>query len=162
MKPTLVAPDYRAFLIEVKDRIQSARLQAGRAVNRELVLLYWGIGRGIVEKQQTLGWGDAVVENFAADLRAEFPDMRGFSPRNLRNMKQFYTAYREPEIWQQAVAKFTDKRGSNEIWQQAVAKLDAPTLRHAVAEIPWGHHLMRLNKLSDPSARLYYLRATAQ
>ena len=79
MKPALITPDYAAFLTEVKGRIHSARLNAGRAVNRELVLLYWDIGRGIVEKQQTAGWGDAVVERLAGDLRAEFPDMRGFS-----------------------------------------------------------------------------------
>lgn len=81
MKPSILAPDYAAFFTEVKNRIQSARLQAGRAVNRELVLLYWDIGHGIVDKQRTLGWGDAVVERFATDLRAEFPNMTGFSPR---------------------------------------------------------------------------------
>ena len=62
MKPTLVGPDYPAFLTEVKGRIQAARLNAGRAVNRELVLLYWDIGRGIVEKQTIAGWGESVVE----------------------------------------------------------------------------------------------------
>ena len=67
----------------MKGRIQTARLQARRAVNRELVMLYWDIGRGIVEKQQTAGWGEAVVERLAADLRAEFPDMRGFSGRSV-------------------------------------------------------------------------------
>lgn len=89
MKPTPITPDYSAFLTEVKGRIQTARLQAGRAVNRELVMLYWDIGRGIVEKQQLAGWGEAVVERLAADLRAEFPDMRGFSGRNLRDMRGF-------------------------------------------------------------------------
>jgi hypothetical protein len=76
--PTSITAEYGSFLIEVKVRIQSARLQAGRAVNRELVLLFWDIGRGIMEKQQTAGWGDAVVKQLAADLRSEFPDMRGF------------------------------------------------------------------------------------
>jgi hypothetical protein len=68
MKPSSITPDYRAFLREVKDRIQSARLQAGRAVDRELVMLYWDIGRGIVEKQKRADWGEAVVERLA-DLR---------------------------------------------------------------------------------------------
>ena len=115
MKPALITPDYTTFFTEVKGRIQSARLSAGRAVNRELVLLYWDIGRGIVEKRQIEGWGEAVVERLAADLRAEFPDMLGFSARNLRNMKQFFSAHNEPEIWQQAVAKLTDRRGESEI-----------------------------------------------
>ena len=68
MKPALITPDYTTFLTEVKGRIQTARLQAGRAVNRELVMLYWDIGRGIVEKQQKSGWGEAVVERLASDL----------------------------------------------------------------------------------------------
>ena len=83
MKLNPMVPDYTAFLTELKGRIQTARLQAGRAVNRELVMLYWDIGRGIVEKQQTVGWGEALVERLAADLRAEFTDMRGFSARNI-------------------------------------------------------------------------------
>ena len=93
MKPTAPTPDYAAFLTEVKGRIHSARLQAGRAVNRDLVLLYWDIGRGIVEKQKMAGWGDSVVERLAADLRAEFPDMRGFSSANVWRMRQFYEVH---------------------------------------------------------------------
>lgn len=178
MKPALITPDYTTFLTEVKGRIQSARLQAGRAVNRELVLLYWDIGRGIVEKQQIEGWGEAVVERLAADLRAEFPEMSGFSGRNLRDMRRFYLAYSNEEFWRQAAAKMESPRsgqiwrqlvaklpGTNpeeEIWQQTVAKMDTTKLRQAVAEIPWGHHLLILNKLTDPAARLYYLHATAQ
>ena len=73
---------YPAFLADVKRHILHARDSAMRAVNREMVLLYRDIGRGIVEKQKVAGWGDAVVERLAADLRAEFRDMRGFSARN--------------------------------------------------------------------------------
>jgi predicted nuclease of restriction endonuclease-like (RecB) superfamily len=103
MSTTLSAPDYPAFLTALKDRILRARVSAARAVNRDLVLLYWDIGRGIVEKQQTAGWGDAVVERLAADLRAEFPDMRGFSLQNLWRMKQLYLAHSAPELLAQAV-----------------------------------------------------------
>ncbi len=71
----------------------------------EVVMLYWDIGRGIVEKQQVAGWGEGGVERLAADLRAEFPDMRGFSGRNLRDMRRFHLAYSDGEFWQQAVAK---------------------------------------------------------
>jgi hypothetical protein len=103
MKPTRLNPDYAAFLIEVKSRIHSARLNAGRAVNRELILLYWDIGRGIVEKQTVEGWGESVVERLAADLRAEFPDMRGFSPFNVWRMRQLYLEYTSSEFLAQAV-----------------------------------------------------------
>jgi predicted nuclease of restriction endonuclease-like (RecB) superfamily len=175
MNPAPIAADYTAFLTEVKGRILTARFQAGRAVNRELVMLYWDIGRGIVEKQQAAGWGDSVVERLAADLRAEFPDMRGFSDRNVWDMKRFYLACSEPEFLQQVVAELRRKPGLSGFLPQAVAEMGRAeihqqpaeeTLSHAVRElvaaVPWGHHRFILDKLSEPAARLYYLRATAQ
>jgi predicted nuclease of restriction endonuclease-like (RecB) superfamily len=160
-------PDYPAFVAALKDRIVHARTSAVRAVNRELVLLYWDIGQGIVQKQQTAGWGEAVIERLATDLRAAFPDMSGFSARNLRDMKRMWLAYSGDEFWRQAAAILADGRRGSPIWRQPVAKLkksDSATefLRRLVAEIPWGHHLLILNKQADPAARLYYLRATAQ
>ena len=168
MKPTSIAPDYTAFLTEVKGRIQTARLQAGRAVNRELVMLYWDIGRGIVDKQQVAGWGEAVVERLAADLRAEFPDMRGFSTRNIWDMRRFFEAYGTDEFLRQAAAETSPGStkphrlpgGSREL--SIVASDPAPFLRQLVAEIPWGHHLVILNKLADPAARLYYAQPNGQ
>ncbi len=97
--------DYRIFLQSLKARILHARTAAIRAVNGELVLLYWDIGRGIVEKQQAAGWGESVVERLAADLRAAFPDMTGFSARNLRDMKRSWLAYSAPKFWRKPVAK---------------------------------------------------------
>ena len=76
---SLISPDYAAFVADLKSRITSAHLSAARSVNRELILLYWDIGQAIVEKQRTAKWGDSIVEQIAADLRHEFPDMRGFS-----------------------------------------------------------------------------------
>ena len=89
------AADYVAWLTEVKSRIQSARISAARAVNRDLILLYWDIGRGIVEKQEQLGWGKSVVDRLSRDLRAAFPTVTGFSPRNLWDMKRLYATYSE-------------------------------------------------------------------
>ena len=176
MKPTPIAPDYTSFLTEVKGRIQTARLQAGRAVNRELVMLYWDIGRGIVEKQKTVGWGDAVVERFAADLREEFPDMRGFSSFSIWRMRQLYLEYSSPEFLAQAVpeigkpgGKFlaqlvpeTSHEAPSAILGQAVPEILSQAVRGLVAAVPWGHHVELMKKLKAPAARLYYLRATAQ
>lgn len=97
--------DYKKFFTDLKSCIASARLSAARYVNRELVTLYWDIGRCIVEKQKELHWGESVVKMVAAELRAAFPDMSGFSPRNLRDMKRFYLAYSSEAIWPQLVAK---------------------------------------------------------
>ncbi|MGB7987988.1 MAG: PDDEXK nuclease domain-containing protein [Candidatus Methylophosphatis roskildensis] len=154
MKKALSQPDYPAFVAALKDRILHARALAARAVNRELVLLYWDIGRSIVDKQQTAGWGDAVVERLAADLRAAFPDMNGFSVANLWRMKQLYLVHASPEFLAQAVREIKTGKASPEKLAQAAREL--------VASVPWGHHVLMLGKLSDPAARLYYLRATAQ
>jgi predicted nuclease of restriction endonuclease-like (RecB) superfamily len=145
--------DYPAFLASLKARILAARITAARAVNHELVLLYWDIGQGIVEKQQAAGWGDAVVERLASDLRAAFPDMSGFSVANLWRMKQFYLAHASPAFLAQAVRELSGGAA-------APGKL-AQAVRELVASIPWGHHVSMLGKLSTPAARLYYLRATA-
>lgn len=162
--------DYASFLKDVESRIQSARISAGRAVNRELILLYWDIGRVIMEKQEALGWGHSVIDRLSRDLRTVFPAVTGFSPRNLRDMKRFYTAYSVPEVWRQVVAKL-NQQGSvlsfDEKWRQVVAKTDQEGvseqfMRQVVAEIPWGHHLAILNKIVDPASRLYYLRTTAK
>ncbi len=179
MSKSIVPADYADFLSEVKERIRYARTTAVRAVNRELILLYWDLGRAIVEKQRTASWGDSVVERVAADLRAEFPDMQGFSGRNLREMKRFWLAWSDPEFWQHAVAKLGATKTELPFWQQAVAKLafndatgipaileqpvpEMEFMRQRLAEIPWGHHMLILSKLSDPAARLWYVHGTAQ
>jgi predicted nuclease of restriction endonuclease-like (RecB) superfamily len=174
MTKALSPPDYAAFLASLKERILQARTSAARAVNRDLILLYWDIGRGIVEKQQAAGWGEAVVERLAADLRAEFPDMRGFSVANLWRMKQFYLAHTSPDFLSQAVRvlKYADAGPEKlaqtarefETAQRSTSNPEflAQAVRELVASIPWGHHVNILAKLADPAARIYYLRATAQ
>ena len=171
---SLNSPDYLRFFADLKARIQSARLSAARSVNRDLILLYWDIGRGIVDKQQTAGWGDAVVERLAADLRAAFPDMRGFSVVNLWRMKQLYLDYTAPEFLSQAVRELKVRGIGSKKLSQAVRESGPPSgdtteteflaqaVRELVASIPWGHHANLLARLTDPAARLYYLRATAQ
>ena len=172
----MTTPEYRRFIDDLKSRVLSARISAARAVSRDLVLLYWDIGRGIVEKQKTLGWGESVVEIVAADLRRAFPKMIGFSERNVWDMRRLFEAYTAPEILAQAVREF-GRGGSAPIlrqpvaeigaiakWPQTVAKLEATEaaqfLPQLVAEIPWGHNLLILNKVTTPAARLYYLQTT--
>ncbi len=174
----MTSPEYRRFIEAMKARVLSARVSAARAVNRDLILLYWDIGRGIVEKQQVLGWGESVVEMVAADLQRAFPQITGFSPRNVWAMRRLYATYTAHEflaqavreidhgeggqILRQAVAKF----GGDKKRRQAVAKLTESEvmefLPQLVAETPWGHHRLLLDKITDPAALLYYLRATAQ
>jgi len=146
--------EYAPFLAEVKARIQHARLSAGRAVNRELVLLYWDIGKGIVERQRTAGWGDAVVDRLSSDLRATFPNVRGFSAQNLWRMKQVFLDHTSAEFLSQVVRELGLASDNAEKLSQAVREL--------VASVPWGHYSNVLGRVKDPAARLYYLRATAR
>lgn len=122
---------YRDLVVEVKERIRSAQYEALKAVNKELVGLYWDIGRMIVERQDVEGWGKAVVEQLAADLRTEFPGVGGFSASNLWRMKAFFEAY------------------------TGLEKL-APLVR----EIGWSHNLAILERCKDPLEREFYLRMT--
>jgi predicted nuclease of restriction endonuclease-like (RecB) superfamily len=172
-----ISADYRQFIEELKARVTGARTAAARAVNNKAILLYWDIGHEIVEKQQTHGWGDSVVEMIAADLRRAFPGMRGFSANNVWLMRQFFSEYSAAGFLEHLVQEMGKERRpilrqpvaeleTGEIWLQPAAKLNVdtviPFLRQLVAEIPWGKNLLILNKLTEPAARLWYLRATAR
>ena len=102
-KPT----NYPQFLLEIKERIHRSRYEALKSVNKEIIQLYWDIGRLITEKQQTLGWGKSVVETLSEDLQKEFPGMTGFSARNIWYMQQFYAEYQANEILQPLVAEIS-------------------------------------------------------
>lgn len=155
--PLSGSPEYRRFIEELKARVTSARLAATRAVNRDLILLYWDIGRAIVERQQALGWGESVVELTARDLQAAFPGTTGFSGQNVWRMLQFYVTHTAPEFLSRLVRELEkEKRGASD-----PAKL-SQLVRELVAAVPWGHHANILAKLTDPGARIYYLRATAR
>jgi predicted nuclease of restriction endonuclease-like (RecB) superfamily len=123
--------DYLGLLTEIKERIRSAQYEALKAVNRELVGLYWDIGRMIVERQNSEGWGKSVVERLSADLRREFPGAGGFSIQNLWYMRQFYSEYHGNE-----------------------------RLQPLVGEIAWAHNLAIMGKCKDPLEREFYLRMT--
>ncbi|WP_347268925.1 PDDEXK nuclease domain-containing protein [Paracoccus sp. (in: a-proteobacteria)] len=165
--------DYGAFVTGLKARVEAARLSAARSVNRDLILLYWDIGQGIVGKQRALGWGKAVVETVAQDLRDSFPEMRGFSANNIWLMRQFYSEYSEPSFLAQLVQETGGR--SRLMPRLPVAEMPAPAaarhhrtriLEQLVQEllpaVPWGHHVEILKKVKPPAARFYYLRATAR
>lgn len=125
--------EYAEFLNELKERIGTAQTRAVLAINKELISLYWDIGKRIVENQKEMGWGKSVVEQLALDIRKEFPDVKGFSARNLWDMRRFYLTYK-----------------------------DHQNLRQAAAEIPWGHNLVIINKVKNQVQRLWYVHQTVQ
>jgi hypothetical protein len=122
----LTSPEYRQFIENLKSRVVCARISAARAMNCDLILLYWDIMLGIVEKQQALGWGESVVEMVAADLQQAFPGMTGFSPRNLRSAKQLFLSYSDPTIWLQSVAKLPTDKQLADVVRPALPEMGAP------------------------------------
>jgi predicted nuclease of restriction endonuclease-like (RecB) superfamily len=128
---TMPSIDYPAFLAEVKERVRSAQYTALKAVNAELVGLYWDIGRMIVERQRDAEHGTAIAEQLSNDLRAEFPGISGFSRRNVFYMREFYLLYRD------------DQR-----------------VQPLVAQIGWTHNLVIFQRCKDPLEREFYIRMT--
>ena len=90
-------PDYNQFFIEIKNRIRTAQYEAMKSVNKEMIQLYWDIGKQITEKQNASGWGKAIVETLSKDLQNEFPGIKGFGTRNIWYMQQFYSEYQDNE-----------------------------------------------------------------
>lgn len=125
--------DYQRLLADLKSRVRSAQVRAATSANRELILLYWEIGRAILAAQEREGWGAKVVDRLAADLRREFPEMRGFSPRNLKYMRRM-----------------------------AAAWPDDAFVPQVVAQIPWGHIRTVLDAIDEPGLREFYIRKTIE
>jgi len=100
--------DYVETLAEIKRRVQKERLRTVLAANSAMVRLYWDIGRMILERQERAGWGGKVIDRLAADLREAFPDMKGFSPRNLLFMRGFAEACPDWEKVKQLVSQLGD------------------------------------------------------
>ena len=119
--------EYINFVQELKAKVQSAQIRASFAVNRELISLYWAIGRDIFQKQQQFGWGKSIVEKISSELQAQLPGIKGFSIQNMWHMRAFYLAWRQEK-----------------------------KLPQVVGEIPWGHNIVLFEKIKDPSERSWY------
>ncbi len=128
-----IPEDYHDFLRELKGRILQSQVRAVLSVNRELVLLYWQIGRDILNRQQQQGWGTKVIDNLATDLRTAFPEMKGFSSRNLKYMRSFAETYPDEQFVQEVLAQIT-----------------------------WYHNIALMEKLKSSEERLWYARQTIE
>ncbi|MBN2744978.1 MAG: DUF1016 family protein [Marinilabiliaceae bacterium] len=126
--------EYVEWLTGLKNRIKSTQIKAALSANKEIIELYWEIGRELFEKQDNQGWGNSVVDNLEKDLVSEFPDMKGFSRRNLFYMKGFYTFY----------------------------KSDFEKVQQLVAQIPWGHNILIVSRSNSMNEALFYLAKTIE
>ncbi|MDD4456539.1 MAG: DUF1016 N-terminal domain-containing protein [Syntrophotalea acetylenica] len=128
---SLLPTDYRIVLEGLKDRIQKERLRVALSANSAMVLLYWDIGQTILERQREQGWGAKIIDRLSHDLTAAFPDMKGFSPRNLKYMRTFAEAWTDQAI-----------------------------VQRIVAQLPWRSNVALLDKLDDQKIRLWYAEQT--
>lgn len=130
---SMISDEYKKLLKEIKEKVRTSQLKAAVAVNTELIKLYWEIGNAVYQKQQSEGWGAKVSEKLGNDLKSAFPDMKGFSPRNLRFMVQFTKEYPDPKIGKQLVS-----------------------------QIPWGHNILIMQRLNNNNERLWYVNQTIE
>lgn len=128
---SILSPEYLNFKNEITARIRSAQYEALKAVNKEIIALYWEVGKRITEQQTALGWGKSVVENLSRDIQKEFPGIKGFGVSNMWDMARFYTEYQSNEI-----------------------------LQPLVGEISWSKHIVILTKCKETRQRQFYILAT--
>jgi len=164
-----VPADYPSLLSGIKQRIASAQVRATLSVNSELVRLYWDIGRELIQRQAHAGWGAAVIPTLARDIRNDLPEIKGFSERNIGYMIRFAREYCDPAFLQRPVARSLAPRkrqlpaaraAGAAFLQQPVAKLADRTPPPFFTRIPWGHHILLLEKIKDLPDRLWYMQQT--
>ena len=141
MKDIINITDYKDWLQNLKGKIQQSQIKAAIQVNSELLRLYWQIGKDIVEKQAQAKWGDGFLQTLSTDLCKEFPTMKGFSYRNLKSIRQWYLFYNQLDI----------------IGKQVVSQLE-----FSLFSIPWGHHIMIMQRCKDTQEALFYVHKTIE
>lgn len=129
--------EYKKWVIDLRAKLKQAQLKAAVTVNQQLLMFYWELGTDIIGKQKITAWGEGLLKQLSQDLMSEFPDMKGFSERNLRLIRQWV------QFWIESSAN----------WQQAVAEL---------TQIPWGHNQVIINKCKSADEGLYYIRNTIE
>ncbi len=158
---------YQQILNGLKEKIRQARFKAALTANAQLLAIYWEVGKTIIQQEKEEGWGAKTIDRLSADLRVEFEDMKGFSVRNLRYMREFAKAYPHFSILQQAAAKLeqaTKPKKQPKILQNKSTKLavlknyDPAILQQAVAKLPWGHHQLILDKVKHEQEKYFYIQ----
>lgn len=129
MNKNIINQEYSKFLADLKERVASSRYKAALSVNKELILLYYHIGTQILDAQSKQGWGAKVIDQLSKDLASEFPEMKGFSVRNLKYMRKFAAEY-----------------------------LDSQFVQEVLAQLTWYHNVTLLDKISDKQIRLFYVK----
>ena len=135
--------EYKKFLVELKEKVKNSQLKAAIKVNYELLNLYWELGKKITEKQKEYSWGDSFISNISNDLKKEFPDMKGFSVQNLKNIRYWYLFYAEYLIGLQPVSQLKK-------------------IENKIKSIPWGHNQRIMYKCKSVREAIFYVEKTIE
>lgn len=158
--PTPIPNGYYEWKEKIVGLIENTKLNAVMHVNTDMLSLYWNIGKDIIRKQKEAGWGQQVIQQLSNDLLKRFPNDKGYSDRNLRNMKRFAQVYPQFPIWQVPLAKFNGKPISQTALSQLAdgkEHIDIP-----LTTISWYHHISLISKVKDDAERAFYLLETAR
>ena len=142
IKKKIITTEYKSWLTEIKQNFQSSQIKAAVQVNSTLLEFYWKLGNEIVQKQEEYKWGSGFLQQLSLDLMDEFPDVKGFSKRNLELIRKWY-----------------------QYWQQAVSQIESQNTKQIVSQllsIPWGHNIAIIQKCKDVDKALYYVKNTIQ
>ena len=158
-----IPAEYATFLKTVKDRIRAAQLRAMFAVNSEMIGLYWDIGQFVARAQIREGWGASVIPRLSKDIANDFPELKGFSERNIGRMIAFYQEY--PQLFPilpLAVAKLSHLTEGDVILPPVVAKMNEKdsslALRKLVLQTQWAHNVLLIEKVKEIDMRIWYMR----
>ncbi len=147
----LTPNNYLNIVASLKEKIRQAKTKASLAVNKELLNVYWEIGNTILEQQKTEGWGTKIIDRLSQDLKNEFPDMQGLSIRNIKYMRAFAEAYPEFSIVQPALAQLQSADNQKNSFVQPL-----------VAQLPWSHNIVLLDKVKNVEERAFYAQKTIE
>ncbi len=154
-------PEYTCWLQEIKEKITRAQVHAALAASRELILFYWDLGESISGKLQENIWGNKVIDQLSKDLTSEFPDVQGFSRRNLYYVKKFYeffSGFSETEV----IVPRGGAQMENEIVPQTGAQTVPPVIHLIGGHLPWSHIKIILDKIKDHQETLFYINETLE
>ena len=148
----LVSQEYKIWLESLKNKFRSSQIKASIKVNTTLLEFYWDLGEQIVEKQQEYKWGSGFLEKLSRDLSAEFPDVKGFSYTNVKNIRQWFV------FWQQLVGELKSTKSQQLVGESSVDK--TKQIVSQIFMIPWGHNIAIIQKCKNIDEAIYYVQNT--
>jgi predicted nuclease of restriction endonuclease-like (RecB) superfamily len=153
MQPTkIISHEYKEWLNDIKQRFQGSQIKASIQVNSTLLEFYWNLGSEIVEKQKNSTWGSGFLEQLSCDLKNEFPDVKGFSYTNIKNIRQWFL------FWQQLVGELKTTKSQQLVGESSVE--NSKQLVFQIFQIPWGHNIAIIQKCKTIEEALYYVQNT--